>query len=523
MNVLLIDDQEKILMATKKLVNWEKLGIKEVYTAGNAQEVRRILAGKKIDIALIDIEMPGENGVELQKWIAKEYRDISCIFLTSHADFSYAQEAVRNGAFDYILQPASFEEIERVVGRCIKTLKAKRQILHKSSRYDEERADILKKHVFAMFHQKDQFAGMQEWKLDSHTSEGKWWYLPCLILGWQTVDGRAEAVLLDEMKRAGMQEDRIFCVISRLEEKEIGILLYSDVKMPDLLLLKERLWFLCSSISESTGCDLNLYLGQYATEELPRQIGKIVDYKNTHIRNRNEVYLVEDYTPLEVRKPDSALWGRWMIRRDTALVKNQMTNLLRFAEQENYLTVSYMRMLIHSFLEACSVACYEQKQNLTVLFDEEFTYEQMLGSWTSIRDLERSIDFCLRRYDRIFFENGEENAYSVQERIQEILRYLEENMDRMISRREAAKYVFLNEDYFSRMFRRETGMGYKEYVMKQKVEYAENLLKNTGMPIALVASRVGYENYTNFTQMFRKVTGVTPTDYRKKYQKTDKS
>ena len=89
----------------------------------------------------------------------------------------------------------------------------------------------------------------------------------------------------------------------------------------------------------------------------------------------------------------------------------------------------------------------------------------------------------------------------------------------MISRREAAKYVFLNEDYFSRVFRKETGTGYKEYVLKQKMDYAKKLLGDTDMSVALIASKVGYENFTNFTQMFRKYTGTTPTEYRKKYQK----
>ena len=108
MNVLLVDDQEKILEATKRLVDWGKLGIGEVFTANNAAAARAVLAEKEVDIVLVDIEMPGENGVELQKWIYATYPDISCIFLTSHADFQYAQEAIRNGAFDYILQPASF-------------------------------------------------------------------------------------------------------------------------------------------------------------------------------------------------------------------------------------------------------------------------------------------------------------------------------------------------------------------------------------------------------------------------------
>jgi YesN/AraC family two-component response regulator len=111
---------------------------------------------------------------------------------------------------------------------------------------------------------------------------------------------------------------------------------------------------------------------------------------------------------------------------------------------------------------------------------------------------------------------GSDYSFSVHERIQEILRYLNENMDRMISRREAAKYLFLNEDYFGRIFQKETGVGYKEYILSQKMDYAGKLLENTDMPVSLIASKVGYENYTNFTQMFKKLKGITPRDYRAK-------
>ena len=51
------------------------------------------------------------------------------------------------------------------------------------------------------------------------------------------------------------------------------------------------------------------------------------------------------------------------------------------------------------------------------------------------------------------------------------------------------------------------------------IDYAKKLLVDMDMSVALIASKVGYENFTNFTQMFRKYTGTTPTEYRKKYQK----
>lgn len=516
MKVLLIDDQEKILEATKKLVDWKKLEVSKVYTANNAMTARRILSENDIDIVLSDIEMPGENGIELQGWISESYPDVACIFLTSHADFKYAQTAIRNGAFDYILQPANFSEIERVVGKCIEYLKEKRKILKKSNRFDETRGGILKQHVFAMFHQKEQFSAMERWMEDSKTKEENWWYLPCMIQSFSGGLEEKEERILDEIRKIGFLEKEISCMAACLNVHEAGVIFYGKNIMPDISVIKEKLWFACQNISEEYNLPLNLYIGQYAQQDLPKIIGKLVEFQKNHIVKRNQVYIVEDSIPKEIRKPDAAVWGRWLLRHDTVLLKNQILNLLRFAQQEQYLTISYMRMLIHCFLQACSIACYEQKMKLEDLFDENYTYEQMLGSWASVEELNRGVDKVLRKYVELSADEGEENISSPKERVQEILVYLDEHMDQMLSRREAAKYVFLNEDYFSRIFRKETGMGYKEYVLKQKVEYAKKLLKNTDMPIVIVASKVGYENYTNFTQMFRKMTGVTPTEYRKR-------
>ena len=365
MIVLLVDDQEKILEATKKLVDWKKLGVREVYTANSAAAAKEILSAHPVNIMLTDIEMPGEDGISLHKWQVEHYPWVYCIFLTSHADFSYAKEAISRGAFDYILQPAGIPEIEETIGRCIEKFKVRTDVIQKVSGYDA---------------------------------------------------------------------------------------------------------------------------------------------------------LTQEAAYPEERKPDSARWGKWMIRGDLTLVRNQIVNLLRLAGQEGYLTIRYRQQVIHAFLEACSVACYEQKMELSDLFAGDFSYEDMLHSYHTDAELQEGIDRCLHSYlQATSGSEGEDGSATVEERIREVLRYLEENMDRMVSRREAAKYVFLNEDYFSRVFRKETGMGYKEYLLKSKMDYAGKLLANTTMPVTLIASKVGYENFTNFTQMFRKVMGATPTEYRKEH------
>lgn len=522
MNILLLDDQEIILEATKKLVNWEKIGVKEVYTANSAAAARKILKVSHVDIILADIEMPVENGVQFRNWQAEVYPDIMCIFLTSHADFHYAQNALKSGVFDYILQPASFSDIEASVSRCIKFIEDRTLMRHKSQNYDETKSELLKSDVFAMFHQRGKFQQMEKWRQDTRTEGDEWWFLPSLVEVWNedvhTIEKELEQWFDNDDFRSWNQYGSV--VITCLNEREIGVLIYTknDVENDETTkrITEEKMWELC----EKYHCELNFYIGQYAKDDLQEKIGQLMEFVSGNILKRNEAYLVEPVKSFAIRKPDGVQWSKWMLRNDTVLVRNQIANMLNFAQQERQLTVDYMRQIIHAFLEACSIACYEQGAGLSELFTKEFTYEQMLQTNSSVEKLKEGVEFCLHQYGKLVSDKTgvDISSASVQERIREILRYLDENMERMISRREAAKYVFLNEDYFSRKFKEETGLGYKEYVLKQKMEYAKKLLADTDLPIVLVASKIGYENYTNFTQMFRKYEGITPTEYRKKYQ-----
>ena len=80
-----------------------------------------------MDILLCDIEMPGENGIELLHWVREQNMDVECIFLTCHANFAYAQEAVKLGCMDYVLLPARYEDIGESVQKVVNRRKQKQQ------------------------------------------------------------------------------------------------------------------------------------------------------------------------------------------------------------------------------------------------------------------------------------------------------------------------------------------------------------------------------------------------------------
>ena len=110
--LLITDDEPIAVNGLKAGVQWEECGITEVFAAYNSDNAKQICEEEEIRILLCDIEMPGENGIELVRWIREYHPEIECIFLTCHADFKYAREAIHLGCSDYYVKPVPYEEIE---------------------------------------------------------------------------------------------------------------------------------------------------------------------------------------------------------------------------------------------------------------------------------------------------------------------------------------------------------------------------------------------------------------------------
>lgn len=115
MNILIVDDQPNIISSLVRNIQWRDLGITEVYTATSALSARRILETRKVHILLTDIEMPVESGISLLSWVRQKGIALECIFLTSHTDFYFAQQAIGLDAVDYVVQPARNEDILRAL------------------------------------------------------------------------------------------------------------------------------------------------------------------------------------------------------------------------------------------------------------------------------------------------------------------------------------------------------------------------------------------------------------------------
>ena len=99
--------------------------------------------------------------------------------------------------------------------------------------------------------------------------------------------------------------------------------------------------------------------------------------------------------------------------------------------------------------------------------------------------------------------------------------YISENYSQLLSVKEVAEHVHLNPEYFTRLFKKETGKNIKNYIVDCKMTLAKDLLATSNLPVSMVALEVGYTNFSHFTQIFKKIENMTPSEYRLRVTKKE--
>jgi DNA-binding NtrC family response regulator len=107
-HLLIVDDEERFLSTTKTLM--EKRGVKTL-TAASGTKALQILEEARVDVVVLDVKMPGMDGVETLKRIKQKYPLIEVIMLTGHASVDSAVDGMKLGAFDYVMKPCDINDI----------------------------------------------------------------------------------------------------------------------------------------------------------------------------------------------------------------------------------------------------------------------------------------------------------------------------------------------------------------------------------------------------------------------------
>ena len=109
---LLIVDDEPIVQ--QSLAEWFRSDGYEVDSAGSAKEALRKVAEGRYDIALVDIKMPGMDGLELQARLAELAPSLTIIMITAFASVDSAVKALKAGAYDYVTKPVDPDDLSHL-------------------------------------------------------------------------------------------------------------------------------------------------------------------------------------------------------------------------------------------------------------------------------------------------------------------------------------------------------------------------------------------------------------------------
>jgi YesN/AraC family two-component response regulator len=110
-DILLLDDERWVRTALKKTIEKTELPFRVVHESTNGVEAMDWLTENKVSIVITDIRMPVMDGLAFMKQIRSRNMDPTVIIISGHDDFAYAQQALRLGAFDYMLKPAETETV----------------------------------------------------------------------------------------------------------------------------------------------------------------------------------------------------------------------------------------------------------------------------------------------------------------------------------------------------------------------------------------------------------------------------
>lgn len=518
MNLLLVDDEVYVVRTLQKKINWEELGINRVFTAFNVERAKEIFSQEEIDVLVTDIEMPRESGLSLIQWIKEQERECQIICLTCHAEFQYAQEALHYGVMEYVVKPIDFLQLSRIIRRA-----ALQQEEEKKKKRQESWGTLWesnKQQIEAAFW-KDVLTGNAGENLDTirrqaeraqaEFDESEQYLLVLLAVrkisdrekDWQEAGELMKFVLYNIFRETFWQEtdkvkagwsDLIMWVILPAEETE-GL----RENLENFIHIARKLAGTGVTAYVGTPCFVEELHGIY--KELLKRDKDNVSVLQGIVENRQELLEEEEQKKIFRELMNTFHKENW--EQMEILSGKVWPDGSTIRKKDFFLELEELHYELYRLLK--------EKNTAPEVFWTEELAESSRKAYQSVEQCRKWILAVSNRMKELGRNQGEENDTVVW-----IKKFVEQNLENRISREMIAEQLYFSTDYISRIFKKETGKALSEYIMLQKIERARVLLEEGKDNIGDIAIKLGYNNFSYFSEIFRRITGYLPSDYRRK-------
>ena len=478
--IMVVDDETPIREWIEYCLSDVGDGIEVVCTAQNGRDAYELFLQFRPSLVITDIKMPVMDGLELIRRIKVEASDTSFIILTCHEDFAYAREAIKLGAEDYLLKTEVTKErladVVKKVAAKSKDMAINEAVYIKRQMYLRAIADGVVTDISA---EKLLKSGMPP--LNGN-------YFAAAIVN---KSGNESVSIISEY------ETQITCVSY---DNNIIILIVKSERTPSTLLQINNIMKFAEAMKNSFGGTVGISKVYDDVSQLGAAMHGALEqlaqgfYKGAGSVNI-EMLATKSHVDIDLQAETEEL-----LRRVNILTSEQLaTDVLSLFDRICKSKFKDTKQVIASFERIVNRICEkndalkENRPNLCEADDAE-----------QLQNMLREILECSS--DRI----SHSGKY-----IDEAIQYMNEHYSDECTLINVAAEVGLNPEYFSRLFKNETGCNFNNYLTGIRIKAAKQLLMDKELRIGDIAEMVGYQNIAYFSKIFKKYEGITPFEYRR--------
>lgn len=521
-SVLVAEDEPVILSGLCKFIESSRGSYEIVARCDNGEDAIRCMQEYRPDIVVSDIQMPKATGLDMIRAAREGKLDIQFVFISGYQEFSYAQEALRYNAVDYLLKPVGREDLERALQKAVTKMSERSAI--KNLR--EEKSSV--QTFFEELHPGNTFTEnkSREEFLNLHLNleDG------CCLQGFSvfiaptgtpgTGSSQTELlrfVLYDKIGQYIEKEKRGFVAIKN--DDGCCLILYARNLTILAQLGREFLGWL-KQLETEYHVSLQVGVGQTVTgtENL------IAAYKTTRFSQELH-YFEPDRNPIFYDQVQNHYEGSFE-EYQTAL--DEVINALVFHDKHyKECLEALFQSILHMHYGNQKAADYRMQLLLEEVASQLIAYnliteedrllkEEYSKKLSSAKNFEEACHICRVCIGKYYDRSAAALSSSEGVEIVKVKKYIREHYTEDISLNTLADMVSMNPSYLSALFKRNTGQNYIKYLTDVRMDAAYKLLTGTDMMTYEIAEAVGYHTVRRFVESFKKKFGMSPLEYKKK-------
>lgn len=520
-NVILVDDDYPVIEYLVKCVPWEELGLHLLGAYEDGEKAYAQVKRCPPDILITDIGMPRMNGLELIEKVRQLRAETKVAILSCHNEFEYAQRAVKLNVSDYILKETM--EVDQFVEML---LHIKEELLQrKKVRHISEQNRSLLKEKFIHSTLEHPIIHPEQWHQKARVyglDFAGFSYLPVHGL----VDRYEEA-----RKRFVSDDNFIFAVenvVNEIADEAGNVVVFRLTPHSLLLFIAMQSTIGGLTKAESVIGDIQVALKQYLRVSLTVLVGRPVNdlpslrshvqplvEEASDIRFYAEAGSTIHYAPMEFAEGDlfahyaeaSEQFKQMVLHQCSDDLVPGTTHWMKLIRAQRFRPAQVKEWFLKLALDL--QLKFKTMQHFRTDYSLEKLHNRVLEA-ESLDQLQEILIHVMQEAISIM-----DHIYQQPQRkeIMEAKQYIRRNLNSKISLGDVAKHLHLNTSYFSRLFKKETGENFVEYVTRLKMEKAKELIDQSGLTVEEVSSTLGYDNKSYFLKCFKTYTGLTPSEY----------